>query len=326
MRRRDFISGFAASATAWPFAARAQQTMPVVGFLSSGSLAARSPLLPFFSRGMSDIGYIEGRNVAVEYRWAQGRNDQLPSMAADLVRRRVSAIAAFGYPPVLAAKAASATMPIVFLLATDPVKAGFVASLSHPGGNLTGVSTLAVEIVPKRLELLRALFPTATSAAILVNPTNVGNAETTLTEVREAARVLSFQLQVVGASTDEQIEAAFAKFVQLRPSGLVIGTDGFFISRAERIAALALQHKVPTIFHYRPFVTAGGLISYGTRLSDVYYHIGNYIGRILKGDKPAQLPVQQPTAVELIINLRTAKALGIDIPLSLTGRADEVIE
>jgi putative ABC transport system substrate-binding protein len=327
MKRREFITLLGGAATAWPLAAQAQQpAVPVVGFLNNASPDRRSKLVQAFGQGLRATGFVEGGNVAIEYRWAHGRNDQLPPMAADLARRQVAAIAAFGHPAVLAARAATATVPIVFLLALDPVAEGLVASLNHPGGNLTGVSTLAIEIAPKRLELLRALFPTATAAALLLNPTNVGNAETTLTAVHEAARVLSFQLQVLRASTDEQIDAAFAKLAQLRPSGLVVGTDGFFISRAEKIAALAFQHKVPAIFHYRPFVTAGGLISYGTRLSDVYYQIGNYIGRILNGDKPADLPIQQPTAVELIINLKTAKALGLDVPAALLARADEVIE
>jgi putative ABC transport system substrate-binding protein len=326
MRRREF-NLLLGGAAAWPLAAQAQQpAVPVVGFLNIASPDRRTKPLQAFGQGLRATGFIEGDNVAIEYRWAHGRNDQLPPMAADLARRQVAAIAAFGTPPVLAARAATATIPIVFLLAVDPVAEGLVASLNRPGGNLTGVSTLSVEVGPKRFELLRALLPTATAVVLLVNPANPGNSKATLRDSEAAARALGFSLHVLHASTERDVDGVFAAVTQLRAGGLVIGTDGFLISQSERLAQLALRHRVPAIFQNRPFVEAGGLISYGTRLSDVYYQIGNYVGRILKGDKPADLPIQQPTAVELIINLKTAKALGLDVPPALLARADEVIE
>jgi putative ABC transport system substrate-binding protein len=327
MRRREFITLLGSAAAVWPLPTRAQQpAVPVVGFLNIASPDRRSKPVQAFGQGLRATGFVEGGNVAIEYRWAHGRNDQLPPMAADLARRQVAAIAAFGTPPVLAARAATATIPIVFLLALDPVAEGLVASLNRPGGNLTGVSTLNVEVGPKRFELLRALLPTATAVVLLINPANPGNSKATLRDSEAAARALGFSLHVLHASTERDVDGVFAAVTQLRAGGLVIGTDGFLISQSGRLAVLALRHRVPAIFQNRSFVEAGGLISYGTRLSDVYYQVGNYVGRILKGDRPADLPIQQPTAVELIINLKTAKALGLDVPASLLARADEVIE
>jgi putative ABC transport system substrate-binding protein len=326
MRRREFL-GILGGAVVVPLTVQAQQpVMPVVGFLNNASPDRRSNLAQAFNGGLAETGFVEGRNVIVEYRWAHGRNDRLPLMAADLVVRQVAAIAAFGHPAVLAAKAATATTPIVFLLALDPVAEGLVASLRRPGGNITGVSSLSVEVGPKRLELLRVLLPTATTAGLLVNPTNPGNTKATLRGLEAAAQTLGLALQILRASTERDLDGVFADVSRLRVDGLVIGTDGFMISQSERLAALALRHRVPAIFQNRPFVEAGGLISYGTSISDTYRQIGNYIGRILNGDKPADLPIQQPAAVELIINLKTAKALGLGIPLSILGRADVVIE
>ena len=325
--RREFIMLLVGGAAAWPLAARAQQpAMPVIGFLNNASPDRRSNLVRAFGQGLSETGFIEGRNVAIEYLWAHGRNDQLAPMAADLVRRQVAAIAAFGYPAVIASKTATTTIPVVFLLALDPVEEGLVASLNRPGGNLTGVSTLSVEVGPKRLELLGALVPPATAVALLLNPTNPGNTKTTLEDAEAAAQRLGLTLHVLYASTVQDLDKVFAAVGRLRVGGLVIGTDGFMISQSEQLAAFALRHGIPAIFQNRRFVEAGGLISYGTSITDTYRQIGNYIGRILKGDKPGDLPIQRPSAVELIINLRTAKALGLTMPLSILGRADEVIE
>jgi putative ABC transport system substrate-binding protein len=280
-----------------------------------------------FHEGLSETGYAEGRNLAIEYRWADGQNDRLPGLAADLVQRRATVIAApGGAPAALAAKAATTTIPIVFLVAVDPVAAGLVASLNRPGGNLTGVSTLNVEMGPKRLELLHGLVPTATGVAVLVNPTNPANTETILRDMQAAARTLGLKLHVFHASTERDFDTAFASLVRLQLGGLVIGTDGFLKSRSEQLAALALRHAVPAIFQYREFAAAGGLMSYGSSFSDSYRQVGIYTGRILKGEKPADLPVQQAVKAELIINLKTAKALGITVPLPLSGRADELIE
>jgi putative ABC transport system substrate-binding protein len=326
MNRRQILT-FLSGVVTVPFAAQARQSgVPVVGFLNNASPDRRSNLVRAFARGLGENGFVEGRNVTIDYRWAHGRNDQLSSMAADLVRQRVAAIAAFGHPAVLAAKAATQTIPVVFLLALDPVAEGLVASLSRPGSNLTGVSSMSVEVGPKRLELLRALVPTATLAVILVNPTNPGNTTATLRGSERAARTLGFELHVLHASTEGDLETVFATVNKLQAGGLVIGTDGFMISQSERLAALALRHRLPAIFQNRRFVEAGGLVSYGTSISDTYRQIGNYIGRILKGDNPADLPIQRPAAVELIVNLKTAKALGLTVPLTILGRADAVIE
>jgi len=326
MRRRAFL-GLVGGATALPFAARAQQSaLPVIGFLNNGSPNTRSFPLQAFQQGLKAAGFIEGQNVVIEYRWAQGQNERLPAFAADLVRRRLSVIAAFGDPSVMAIKATGTAIPVVFLVAVDPVRRGLVASLSRPGGNLTGAITLNVGLSSKRLEIIHQLTPAATAVAVLVNPTSRSNTEVTLRDMQAASQKLALKLQVFRASTEGDIVTAFAALAQLQPCGLVIGTDGFFISRSEQLAAFALRHKVPAIFHYREFVAAGGLMSYGTSIADTYQQIGTYAGRILKGEKPADLPVVQSTKVELIINTKTAKALGLNVPLSLLGRADEVIE
>jgi putative tryptophan/tyrosine transport system substrate-binding protein len=326
VKRREFIALLGA-ATAWPLAARAQQTMPVVGFLSNASADLYVIRLGAFREGLKEAGYTEGRNVAIEYRWAEGHNDRLPALAAELVQRQVAVIASGGgTPAALAAKAATATIPIVFAVSVDPVKMGLVASLNRPGGNMTGITNLNVEVAPKRLELMRELLPNATVMALLVNPTNPSLAEPFTRGIKAAAGTLGLQVPVLEASSDRDFDGAFAALVQLRANALVIMPDVFFNTRTRELAALALRHAVPTIYTYRPFVAAGGLISYGSDEAEYYHLVGAYIGRILRGEKPADLPVQQSTKVELIINLRTAKALGITVPLTLSGRADELIE
>jgi putative ABC transport system substrate-binding protein len=327
IRRREFIT-LLGGAAAWPLAARAQQpAMPVVGYLGSSSPAAETPFVAAFVQGLKEAGYVEGRNVAIEYRWAEGQNDRLPALAAELARRQVTVIATPGSTPgALAAKAATTTIPIVFETGVDPVAAGLIHTLSRPGGNVTGVTTMSVEIGPKRLELLHELVPTATVIALLINPTNPVLAEALSRDAQAAARALGLQVHVLHASTEGEIEAAFAALLKLRAGGLVIGADQFFNSRSEQLAALAFRHAVPAIYQYREFTTAGGLGSYGGSLTDACRLAGVYAGRILNGEKPEDLPVQQVTKVELIINLNTAKALGITVPLALLTRADEVIE
>jgi putative tryptophan/tyrosine transport system substrate-binding protein len=327
MRRREFISLLGGAAAAWPLTARAQQpTIPVVGFLHSSSPGGYASRVAAFRQGVNEAGYIEGRNVTIEYRWAEGHNDRLPELAADLVRRKVTVIAATTTPAALAAKAATATIPIVFVTAGDPVKLGLVASLNRPGGNLTGVTTLSVEVAPKRLEALHEMIPTATTFALLINSSSPALAESTARDVRASARTLGVQLHVVSATTDNEIDDAFASLAKLRAGGLVIGSDTFFTSRSERLASLALRYALPAVYEWREFAVAGGLISYGTDSRDAYRLAGIYTARVLKGEKPADLPVQQATKVELYINLKTAKTLGIIIPLLLSGRADELIE
>jgi putative ABC transport system substrate-binding protein len=324
VRRRDFFKIIAGSATAWPLIARAQQpTMPVIGFLSTSS--ADASRVAAFRQGLAQAGYVEGQNVTIEYRWAEGHNDRLPSMAADLVRRQVTAIVATTTPAALAAKAATTTIPIVFTTVGDPVQLHLVTSLNRPGGNVTGVTQMNVEVAPKRLELLHELIPTASVAALLVNLTNP-NTETNTKELQAAARALGIELHVLNASTERDFDAVFAKLIQLRAGGLVIGADTLFSSRSKQLAALALRHAMPTIYQERDFAVAGGLLSYGTDFRETYRLAGNYTGRVLRGEKPADLPVQQATKVELIINLKTAKALGITVPLPVSGRADELIE
>jgi putative ABC transport system substrate-binding protein len=332
--RREFIKlgGAAASCSIFrPRAARAQQPVPipVVGFLGSVPPDQWANNLRAFHRGLAETGYVEGRNVTIEYRWADGQYDRLPALAADLAGRRVSVIAAPGSTPAtLAAKAATKTIPIVFGVGGDPVALGLIASLNRPGGNLTGTSGLNNEVGPKRLELLHELVPTSTSMALLVNPTTPAQAEPQSRETQAAARKLGLQLHVLKAGTEGEIDAAFAKMVELRIGGLVIGPDQLFNGtiRSKQLAALALRNAVPTIYQYPEFTAAGGLISYGTSLQEMFRVNGVYTGRILKGEKPGELPVQQATKVELIINLKTAKAFGITVPLPLLGRADEVIE
>ena len=323
--RREFIAVLGAAA-AWPLAARAQPAMPVVGFVGSTSPGSLRDAVAAFHRGLTETGYVEGQNVAIEYRWAEGQYDRLPGLAADLVHRQVAVIAAIETPSALAAKTATATIPIVFFTGGDPVQLGLVASLRRPDGNLTGVTSLNTQVGPKRLELLQELVPTASIIALLVNPTNPKLAEMVSRDLQAAARILGVQLHVLYATTERDLDTVFTTLVQLRVGALVIAPATFFTSRSEQLAALTLHHAVPTIFQYREFVATGGLMSYGSSLTDAYRLVGVYTGRVLKGEKPADLPVQQSTRVELIINLKTAKALGINIPLPLVGRADEVVE
>ena len=326
MKRREVIA-LLGGAAAWPLAARAQQTaMPVIGFLDSKAPGDSPELLAAFRQGLQDTGFVEGQNVAIEYRFAGNQNERLPALAADLVQRQVAVIAAPTTPAALAAKAATATIPIVFTTAGDPIRLGLVASLNRPGGNVTGVTLLFVEVAPKRLELLHELIPAARVMGLLVNPANPSIAEGNASGALSAARTLGLELHVLNASTEADFDAVFASLIQLRAGGLVIGGDPFFTSRQEQLAALAVRHAVPAVYENREFAAAGGLMSYGGNLPGSYGVVGIYTARILKGEKPADLPVQQSTKVELFLNLKTAKALGITVPLPLLGRADEVIE
>jgi len=326
MKRRQFITALGGGAALWPLVLRAQQpAIPVVGFLNSTSSVGYSPYVAAFRDGLKESGYVEGKNVVIEYRWAEGHYDQLPAMAADLVLRQVSVIVA-NTPANLAAKAATKTIPVVFTTGDDPVKIGLVASLNRPGGNVTGVTSLVVEVMPKRLELARELMPTATDVALLVNPNNSPRVEGLLKDVHAAADPLGLRLHVLQAATEADIENAFAGFTQLKAGVLVIGPDPLFTANRKMLAELSLRYSVPTIYEYQEFAEAGGLMSYGGNNKDSYRTAGIYTGRILKGEKPEDLPVQRVTKIEMVVNLKTAKALAVNIPLTLLGRADEIIE
>src|SRR5262249_43040492 len=326
MRRRDFIKVIAGSVTAWPIAARAQQpAMPVIGYMDTASASTTAHFVEAFRRGLSAAGYDEGRNVAIEYRWSDGDYDKLPALAAELVRRQVAVIATINTPTILAAKAATQTIPIIFGVGVDPIKFGLAASLNHPGGNLTGVTQLNIEEA-KRVQLLHELVPVATSIALLINPTSPAYSEAATEAAQSAAQILGVRLLVLNASTEEAIETAFVTLVEEGAGSLVVSGDSFLVSKRDLLVALAARHAVPALYHRREFTAIGGLMSYGPSLPEVYYQVGDYTGRILKGAKPADLPVQQSTKFELVINAKTAKALAIDVPPTLVALADEVIE
>ena len=330
VRRRELMLLLGGAAVAWPLAVRAQQkAMPVVGVLNTGSPGPSStsaPLMAAFRQGLSEAGYVEGQNVAIEYRWAEGHYERLPALAADLVARKVDLIVTpGGTPTALAAKSATSTIPIVFRGGADPVAEGLVASLARPGGNLTGVSMLVDELTAKRLELLSELVPQARVIALLVNPTNAAS-ERVIQDVQEAARAKGVQLPILKAGTESEIDAAFASLVQLQAGALLVAADPFLSGRRDQLVALASRHAVPAIYAWREFAASGGLISYGPSLTAAVRLVGTYAGKILKGDKPADLPVQQPTKFELVINLKTAQALGLAVPQALLARADEVME
>jgi len=326
MRRRTFIAGVVSTTATWPLTGRAQQpATPVIGFLGTRAPSDDPQLLTEFRQGLKEVGYAEDQNLAIEYRFAENQYDRLPTLAADLVRRQVAVIVANGRA-AQAAKEATATIPIAFVAGFDPVEVGLVASMNQPGGNITGVSILDVGLGPKRLQLLHELVPTATIIAALVNPTDPARAETTSRELQAAADTLGLQLHVLHASTDQDLDTVFARAVELRAGGLVIGGEPFFNARSEQLGALSIRHAIPTIYQLRAFAAAGGLVSYGASLTDAYRLVGVYAGQILKGEKPTDLPVQQATKVEMIINLKTAKMLALTVPQSLLSRADEVIE
>jgi ABC-type uncharacterized transport system substrate-binding protein len=325
MRRRQFIKVLVGVA-AWPIAARAQQpSLPVIGFLNGGSPDGYAGMVSAFRQGLKETGYVDGQNVTIEYRWANGEYDNLAALAGDLVRRHVSVIAATSTPANLVAKASTTTIPVVFTTGSDPVQLGLVASLGRPGGNVTGVTQMTGEVAPKRLELAHELVPKATAFGLLINPKNPF-AETVKRDSQAAALKLGLQLNVLHASTEAELDDAFTAFRQMQAGALVLGTDAFFNNHLEKIAAMAIRNSVLAIYEYHQFVEAGGLASYGGSIIDSYRLAGVYVGRILKGERPADLPVQQATKVELLINLKTARALGITVPQSVQSRADEVIE
>lgn len=326
MKRREFISLLGGAAAAWPIAARAQQpAMPVIGFLSSASPSHYQHLVAAFHSGLKEAGYVEGQNVAIEYRWAESQHDQLPGLVADLTRRQVTVIVAATTPAALAAEAGGTTIPMIFVTAGDPVRLGLVASLNRPGRNITGVTELNSELVSKRFGLLHDLIPKATTIALLVNPTDP-RTKTQTRDMQEAAHALGLQLHVLNASTEGEINAAFANLVQLQAGALIIGTGEVFNRRPEQLVGLAATYGLPVIYQSREFVVVGGLVSYGASRSDAFRQAGVYTGRVLKGEKPADLPVAQPTKFELIFNLKTAKALGLTIPSGVLAIADEVVE
>src|SRR6516162_3896876 len=327
MRRREFITLLSGAAATWPLAAHAQQpAMPVIGFLNSGSAGTFAHLLAAFRQGLQEAGYVEGQNVVIEYRWAEGQYDRLPALAADLVRRQVAVIAACGgEPSVLAAKATTSTIPILFITGGDPVKLGIVASLNRPGGNVTGIADLHMQLAAKRLGFLYELLPRATRLAVLVNP-NSRVVQTEIAEAQAAAAAIGRELDVVSASTSREIDIAFASLMQKRTDGLLVGPHSFFLNRRAQLVTLTARHALPTMFGFREIAEAGGLMSYGASLSDEDRQVGIYVGRVLKGEKPADLPIMQPTKFEFVINLQTARVLGIDVPPTLLSLADEVIE
>jgi putative ABC transport system substrate-binding protein len=325
MRRREFITLLGGTAMAWPLAARAQ-AVPVIGFLHGASPQAAAPMMAAFRQGLEEAGYVEGRNVAIEYRWADGQYDRLSALAADLVARPVALIAtAGGDPSALAAKAATSTIPIVMVIGADPVSEGLVVSLSRPGGNVTGTTLFAAEMESKRLGLLCEVVPTAKTIAVLLNP-SYSIVQTQMQDVLAAALRIGVELMILHASAESEFDGVFATMAQRSAGGLLVGADPFFFSRRTHLIALAAQYRLPAIYEWREFALDGGLISYGTVLADAYRQAGNYAGRILKGEKPSDLPVVQPTRYQLVINLKTAKALGLDISPTLLARADEVIE
>jgi putative tryptophan/tyrosine transport system substrate-binding protein len=326
VKRREFIAGLGVAA-AWPLVAQAQPSLPVVGFFNGSSASASAALIAAFRKGLAETGHVEGQNVTVEYNWLEGKYDRLPALMADLIRRRIAVIATPGTPPAaLAAKAATDTIPVVFGVGEDPVKLGLVASLARPGGNLTGINYFLQELTAKRLGLLRELVPKAARVAVLINPANASIARTTLRDAEEAARVLRLQIRVVSASTPSELDAVFATFAQDRPDALFIAGDAFFGSRAVQLVNLAARDRIPTGYAHRDYVAVGGLISYGTDIADMFRQVAVYTGDVLKGTKPADLPVVQSTRFEFAINQQTAKTLGIDVPPTLLAIADEVIE
>jgi len=328
MKRRTFITLLGGAAVAWSVSARAQQAaVPIVGFLHSASAASFAGLVDAFRKGLSEAGYVEGRNVAIEYHWADGHNERLPVLAAELVGRRVDVIVTpVSTAATLAAKAATATIPIVFVIGADPVKIGLVASLNRPSGNATGISDIGVELGAKRLGLLHELLPNAARFGVLVNPDNPGITEPFLSELQTAALAIGRQLEVVTASTNSGIDTAFATLVKARADAFLISPEALFVTRRVQLLTLAARHTLPALYHRREFTDAGGLMSYGSSLLDQFRQTGIYAGRILKGEKPADLPVQAPTKYELVINIKSAKALGLTVPDTLLARADEVIE